>query len=268
MSAPQLSLSAKAAQGAGTAFPFANAKGVQAHIYGAAATSCSVVVEGAMTENGPWIVLATATDPGATGTAFQGVAWPWMRLNVSAYASGLISGYLRSIDVDAGPWNSAIAPSNTATAIACTSLTDSGLTATRVPFAGTGGLLEDEAAFAYTKGSNTLAADIFKGGAQVTCNAYAVDGAISVAPQVAMLTQDAVGAYTLAAPTITTHDGYTITIVATKARAHVITIPIGKINGGSNITITLGGAIGDGCTLVAYQTVWWMVGAVNATVAA
>jgi hypothetical protein len=148
-----------------------------------------------------------------------------------------------------------------------------GLTVTRVPFAGTGGLLEDEAAFAYTKGTNTLAVEnvastLLKGGAQVTCAAYAVNGAITVAPQVAMLTQDAVGAYTLAAPTATTHDGFVMYIVATFARAHVITFAAGKINGGANVTLTLGGAIGDGATLVAYQGVWWMVSAINATVAA
>jgi hypothetical protein len=262
MSAPRLSLSSQAATGAGTAFPFGNAQGVQAHIYSAAGSSCSVVIEGGMTENGPWIPLITTTDPSATGIAFSGVAFPWMRLNVSARVSGTLSGYLRSLDWNPGPWNNAILPTVTATAVSCTSLTDSGLTATRIPFAGTGGLLEDEAAFTYTKGTNTAAIEnvvstTLKGNAIRTPTVISGDGAITVAPGTIVLTKGSAAAITLAAPTATDHDGYVINVVSTTAYAHVITFASGKINGGSNVTITFGNVAGSGVTLIAYQGVWY-----------
>lgn len=262
MSAPQLSLSGKITTGAGTAFPFANAQGVQAHIYSAAGSSCSVVIEGGMTENGPWVPLITTTDPSATGIAFNGVAFPWMRLNVSARVSGTISGYLRSLDWNPGPWNNAILPTVTATAVSCTSLTNSGLTATRIPFAGTAGLLEDEAAFTYTKGTDTLAAvnvssTTLKGNAIKAVTVASGDGAIAVAPGTTVITKGSAAALTLAAPTATDHDGYVINVVSTTAFAHVITFASGKINGGSNITITFGNVAGSGVSLIAYQGVWY-----------
>lgn len=148
-----------------------------------------------------------------------------------------------------------------------TTVTASSLTDTRVPYATTAGLLTDEAALSYAAASNTLSAGVFKGGAQFTANAYANDGAISVAPQLAMLTKAGVGAYTLAAPTSTTHDGYMLCAVSTTANAHVITFASGKINGGSNVTITLGGAIADGVCMAAYNGVWWTLSGTNFTVA-
>jgi hypothetical protein len=267
MSAPQLSLSAKAATGAGTAFPFGESKGVQAHIYSAAGSSCSVVIEGGMTSSGPWFPVLTVTDPSATGTAKQGVSWPWMRLNVSARVSGTISGYLRGLDTNPGPWNDATAPDNTATAIACTSLTDSGLTATRVPFAGTGGLLDDDAALVWDDTNKRLSATQFKGNHIMTASAKATDGAIAASPATIFITKgSALGSSTVANPTATDHDGYRIKIVSTTAYAHVVSFNSGKINGGSLTTATFGAAIGNTLCVVAYQGVWYAVENIGVTI--
>ena len=56
-------------------------------------------------------------------------------------------------------------------------------------------------------------------------------------------------------------------IVSTTAKAHQITYAAGKINGGANTTLTLGGAIGDAATIIAYGTVWYTLALINGTVA-
>lgn len=308
-STPSTLLSAVVTTGAGDAVRVAS-PGCQVHVYSAAGSSCTVLIQGSQ-DNLVWHTLKSLTDPGAApdGAVYIGTAMQYMRANVSARVSGTITAKLLTLDVDPGPWASIDSPVNSAGALSVTSLTNSGLTATRIPFTGTAGLQEDEAAFTYDKGGNLLTvgaiatasvtdsgltatrvviagaagileddggmtyvkgtdtlsvvnivSTLLKGGMQLTPNAYAVDGAISVAPQLAMLTRDAVGAYTLAAPTVTTHDGYEMEIVATKARAHVVTFAAGTINGGANVTATFGGAIGDSIRLRAYQGVWYTVG--------
>lgn len=278
--------------------------GCQVHVYSAAGSSCTVLIQGSQ-DNSVWHTLKSLSDPAAApnGFVYQGTAMRYMRANVSARVSGTITAKLMTLDVDPGPWASIDSPVNTAGALAVTSLTNSGLTAGRVPYSGTGGLQEDSAALAYdgsyltapnfkntaatagrvpyagsakefvdasgfTYVGGLLSAPIHGGGLKMTRNAYAVDGAISVAPQLASLTKDGVGAYTLAAPTATTHDGYVIVITSATARAHVVTFPAGKINGGSLVTATFGGAIGDSITLVAEQGVWLTAGAPrNVTIA-
>lgn len=140
-------------------------------------------------------------------------------------------------------------------------VTSSTLTTGRVPFNSTAGLLIDEAALAYDTSTNTLSADILKGGAQSTTTAKATDGAIASAPGTIVITKtSALGSSTLATPTTTTHDGYLLRIVSTTAYAHAISVASGKVNGGSNTTITFtSAAIGDGVTLLAYQGVWYVV---------
>ena len=146
------------------------------------------------------------------------------------------------------------------------SLTLAGTDSTTMTFPGTNATVaRTDAAQTFT-GAQTFSSPIV-GALKTTSNAYATDGAITVAPQIALLTKAGVGAYTLAAPTATTHDGYQLCAVSTTANAHVITFASGKINGGSNTKITYGGAIGDAACLVAYQGVWYSTSLINGTVA-
>jgi hypothetical protein len=80
---------------------------------------------------------------------------------------------------------------------------------------------------------------------------------------VVVITKTSIAALTLAAPTATTDDGKVLHIKSTTAYQHTITTPSNKINGTLSI-VTLGGAVGDGVSLVAYQGVWYDVTAKNA----
>ncbi|HQE74644.1 MAG TPA: hypothetical protein PLS96_11785 [Myxococcota bacterium] len=94
-----------------------------------------------------------------------------------------------------------------------------------------------------------------------------VDGAITITNGTVIVTKAAdAAAITLAAPAA--GDNYKIIrIVSTTAKAHQITFAAGKINGGANTTLTLGGAIGDAATIIAYGTVWYTLSTINGTVA-
>jgi len=70
-------------------------------------------------------------------------------------------------------------------------------------------------------------------------------------------------AMTLADPTNTTDDGKRLTIMASTAHAHVITVS-GGIAGGAHNTITLGGAIGDMAELEALGGKWFLRPSINA----
>lgn len=107
------------------------------------------------------------------------------------------------------------------------------------------------------------------GAVQQTVNAYADDGAITIASQIAVLTKGTAQAMTLAAPTATTHDGVVITIVSTTAAAHTVTATTIGFNAGNTSTDvgTFGGAIGDGLIVVAYQGEWYVLNNINVTLA-
>lgn len=144
--------------GAGTAVNFANAEGVLVSAVAATASSSTILIQGSM-DNSVWKTLATITDVGAEpdGTAYTGNSWPYIRANVSAHASGgTITVTAVALDYAPGYWNLVTRAVDAAGALTVTSLTDSGLTSGRVPYASTGGLLADEAAFAYNAGTNTL----------------------------------------------------------------------------------------------------------------
>lgn len=308
---PATLLSAVVTTATGTGVRVAS-PGAQVHVYSAAGSSCTVLIQGSQ-DGTVWKTLKSLTDPPAEpdGFVYQGTAMPYMRAKVSARVSGTITAKLISLSSDPGPWCSIESPANTAGALTVTSLTDSGLTATRVPFAGTAGLLEDEAAFTYAKNTNTLSFDnwvgatatlssltntripiagtagllgddstltfdstlkalsatYFKGNDILGCTAKLIDGAISAIPATYFITKgSALGSSTVANPTATTHDGYVIRFISTTAYAHVVSFNSGKIDGGSNTTVTLGGAIGDGFAVVAYQGVYYMIWSRNATV--
>jgi hypothetical protein len=94
------------------------------------------------------------------------------------------------------------------------------------------------------------------------------DGAITVAPSSVFLSKAGAAAITIVAPTVTTHDGYIIRVVAISAQAHVITSGVVGFNAkGSSGTLTFGGAIGDSVTLIAYQGNWYTLAKVNVTAA-
>lgn len=100
------------------------------------------------------------------------------------------------------------------------------------------------------------------------------DGAIPIKSGRVIVKKASACALTLAAPTAGLpsaggDDGKRLTIVAGTAAAHTITNSSpGFNNGGASKDVaTLGGAIGDGLTLIAYNGEWLVVGSVNATLA-
>lgn len=89
-------------------------------------------------------------------------------------------------------------------------------------------------------------------------------GAISQKQGLVRLGSAGALAMTLADPTSGTDDGKRLTIMASTAHAHVITIA-GGIGAGTNNTITLGGAIGDMTELEALAGKWFLRPSINAT---
>ena len=89
-------------------------------------------------------------------------------------------------------------------------------------------------------------------------------GAIAQKFGVVRVAGSAALAMTLADPTSVTDDGKKLTIMATAAHAHVITVT-GGIGAGTNNTITLGGAVGDHTQLEAIAGKWFLRPGINAT---
>ena len=94
--------------GAGSAAPFGGTPGAQVHVYSAAGSSATVLIQGAMFAAGPWKTLGTITNPDATGELWQGTSMPYMRANVSARASGTLTAAFRDLPNDPGAWALAI----------------------------------------------------------------------------------------------------------------------------------------------------------------
>lgn len=92
----------------------------------------------------------------------------------------------------------------------------------------------------------------------------AVSGAITQKQGAVRLGSAGALAMTLADPTSGTDDGKRLTLFASTAHAHVITIA-GGIGAGTNNTITLGGAIGDMVELEALAGKWFLRPSINAT---
>jgi hypothetical protein len=95
------------------------------------------------------------------------------------------------------------------------------------------------------------------------------DGTIAVPTSSALylLTDTEIGDITLNVPTATTDDGKRITFTSATAKAHTITTGTIGYNGAgaSYDKAVLGGAVGDGFTVVAYNGYWCMTGATNVT---
>lgn len=115
--------------------------------------------------------------------------------------------------------------------------------------------------------TGTITGDVV-GGIQEPVVAVTADGAIAV-PSVNtqyFITKAGVAAMTLVAPTATTHDGITLTFIATTANAHTLDLATAGINDGSADIGTFGGAKGDGVKIVAYQGQWYEVPGNNTNV--
>lgn len=94
--------------------------------------------------------------------------------------------------------------------------------------------------------------------------AVTADGAITVPlfNRTHFITKAGVAALTIVDPTATTHDGVTLTFIATTAQAHTLSNAAGSgffsSGGGTKDIATFGGAIGDGITIIAYQGKWYI----------
>ena len=92
--------------------------------------------------------------------------------------------------------------------------------------------------------------------------AQATEGAIAIAKKIVVLTHADAGAYTLAAPTVTTHDGLEMMFTVGTAAAHVITatgLVEDGVTGGAKTTCTFGAFLGASLHLVAYQGKWYVI---------
>ena len=109
------------------------------------------------------------------------------------------------------------------------------------------------------------------GGVQLASQVLTDDGAITIKSGVVILNKAGAIAATLAAPTATTDDFKVLHIVSITAQAHTITATTIGFNAGdaASDVATLGGAIGDGLSVVAYQGEWYVLpgGNSNATLA-
>jgi hypothetical protein len=97
------------------------------------------------------------------------------------------------------------------------------------------------------------------------------DGAISIPAgnTTYFITENIDGAaMTLVDPTATTHDGLTLTFIATTAQAHALDNSAGSgfngVGAGADVG-TFGGAVGDMIQLMAYQGVWYVTINTNVT---
>lgn len=94
--------------------------------------------------------------------------------------------------------------------------------------------------------------------------AVSADGAIGVPAynRTHFVTKAGIAAMTIVDPTATTHDGVTLTFIATTANAHTLSNAAGSgffsSGGGTKDVATFGGAIGDGITIIAYQGKWYI----------
>lgn len=102
-------LSAVTSTGAGSGVPFQSA-GARVYVYSAAGCSATVLIQGSL-NNSVWFTLATVTNPAASpaGEVWRGTAWPYIRANVSARASGTLTAQAVALAEDPGAWASDVA---------------------------------------------------------------------------------------------------------------------------------------------------------------
>ena len=155
-------LSNVSATGASGAFAAGSAGGLSIIVKSATTSSATVVIQQS-TDKVDWVTVATVSNPAAAGSIVLVPPMPYTRANVTAYASGIITAKVSTLQAPV-TWAGALG-GNAVTfgALSVASLTDTGLTATRVPFASTGGLLADDAALTFTVGTGAFGATKFIG---------------------------------------------------------------------------------------------------------
>jgi hypothetical protein len=94
---------------------------------------------------------------------------------------------------------------------------------------------------------------------------YASDGALTVLHGLHKLTKSSAGAYTLSNPT-SDEEGTVMHIRAQTAFAHTVTVTGGYAGAGAGADVaTCGGAVGDGFTIIAVNSLWHIVSLQNVT---
>lgn len=97
------------------------------------------------------------------------------------------------------------------------------------------------------------------------------DGAVTIAAanKTYFITKGTAAAITIVDPTATTHDGVTLTFIATIAAANTLSNAAGSgffsSGGASKDVATFGGAIGDRISIIAYQGKWYILDSLNIT---
>ena len=258
------------------------------HVVSATTSVATVLIQGSV-DGTFWRTLATVTNPSSDGEMWAGPAPRHLRIRISAHTSDPISAFycFRQMQADpigqgwkkldiyqgfttaAGTGTITVATGKTAT-VSNTLTLAAGADSQTFTFPSTSATIaRTDAANTFTGtqtfgtiAATTVGATTLVGAQQDTIAAKATDGAIGSAPGTIVITKgSALGSSTLATPTITTHDGYVLRIVAGTAFAHVVSCASGVVNGGSLTTITFtSAAIGDSVTLVAFQGKWYTIG--------
>lgn len=129
----------------------------------------------------------------------------------------------------------------------------------------------EDADFAVVTASGGFTGDL-TGGVKEPVGAVTANGAITIpaASKSFFITKAGVAAMTIGNPTATTHDGVRLTFISTTANAHTLdnSAGAGFNDGGAAKDVgTFGGAKGDNIVIEAYQGKWYVVSAVNVTLA-
>lgn len=215
--------------------------------------------------------VSTVSNASSTPTLLNGPAGKYLYIPATVSAGAVTVYYSTNNGPRLPGWKTfdqyGVATSTTGTiavaagksAAISNSLTLAGTDSTTMTFPGT------NASIARTDAAQTFTGiNVFSSTPRMPISAQAVDGAAAVTAGTVLATKAGVLAVTLVQPTTTTHDGIVIRFIATTAQANTITTGAAGINGNKN-TMTMGGAIGDQCALVAYQGVWYSLPGVNCT---
>ncbi len=99
------------------------------------------------------------------------------------------------------------------------------------------------------------------GGHKLETTPYSADGALPIRTHTAAIIKAGVCALTIDPPP-TTHDGVTITVMATTAHAHTVTATTVGFNAGdaASDVATFAAAIGNNITFTAIRGEWYVVG--------
>ena len=93
MGAVSTALNAVTGTGASAAIDTGNARYVRIHVFSAAGSSATVVIQQSL-DNSVWYTVATITDPSATGELWSVASVAYTRVNVTVRSSGTITAKL------------------------------------------------------------------------------------------------------------------------------------------------------------------------------